>query len=697
MPDAFHLGTGPQQLWGADATPAPGQALYGVPLGSPVDQDTAGSFQSDHRPLLLSTVVPPQHTNHGTINQWQPQPNTVCYHQIASQTLLAEPPYLGTEVRSPAHFVQGLDGVSSASSAGRLVPDNQQSYRTLAEETGVVGSLGDIRTLRFDHVTYVAGNTVFGPRPSSTTPLSHLSDSSIVSFQTAGLASDRRCSKSEQQPNHVHWITKKHSHPTAGVGEEPDFNENQLDSEGPRDRKKRARFEENLRRQTSNTRIIGACLRCHNQRVRCVPNNEEADPLAPCETCRKVRRDSKKTIHSIPCVRFKVTSMTIYRAGGLGYTKRFDHTKLVDIVDYGDKPIEISITQGLCSQPLRLMVRRFKPKETDRTHWSYLDNGILVAQDTGAFCLADIEKTAKEFNIYVERYALEGLKNVGNESDEIVSDVFRTIVALCESPSAVIKSDDGKRTKGVRKHLDQKDFLLKIVRLWFAIRHGTGSAWLYGDETLGLRPGSGPNDPHRGKILVSRMIVAQFDSIRHERIYKKLVPEVLRAFDTFLASCNKEAWFTVFLATFLLLHQVARTSQDRRRHTKQNSGGRQLDTRYGNLDNPLTGFVEEVHHSAVMLLAHWQYFKRCDLINFKWVDIGESALMFLEPDQLECLKRTVHRLKEKLPLIPTTPDTGCWENELYWISKMFVSDTSEVGYWKPPEIFTRAKPSVGRE
>ena len=72
------------------------------------------------------------------------------------------------------------------------------------------------------------------------------------------------------------------------------------------------------------------------------------------------------------------------------------------------------------------------------------------------------------------------------------------------------------------------------------------------------------------------MIVAQFDSIRHERIYKKLAPEVLRTIDTFLASCNKEAWFTVFLATFLLLHQAARTSQDRHRHTQQNSGGKQL-------------------------------------------------------------------------------------------------------------------------
>jgi hypothetical protein len=51
---------------------------------------------------------------------------------------------------------------------------------------------------------------------------------------------------------------------------------------------------------------------------------------------------------------------------------------------------------------------------------------------------------------------------------------------------------------------------------------------------------------------------------------------VLRTVDTFLTSCNKEAWFTVFLATFLLLHQVANTSKDRLRYAQRNSKGKPL-------------------------------------------------------------------------------------------------------------------------
>ncbi len=83
-----------------------------------------------------------------------------------------------------------------------------------------------------------------------------------------------------------------------------------------------------------------------------------------------------------------------------------------------------------------------------------------------------------------------------------------------------------------------------------------------------------PNHPVSGRISVPRMVVAQFDSIRCERLYKKLVPEVLRGLDTFLTSGNKDAWFTVFLATFLLLHQAANTTRDRHRYIKQNCEGR---------------------------------------------------------------------------------------------------------------------------
>jgi hypothetical protein len=76
------------------------------------------------------------------------------------------------------------------------------------------------------------------------------------------------------------------------------------------------------------------------------------------------------------------------------------------------------------------------------------------------------------------------------------------------------------------------------------------------------------------------------------------------------------------------------------------------DTRYGNLQDPLTGFVEEVHHGATMLLAYWHYYKRCDLMNFDWNRIEYSPLRYLEPHQVALVRSTVEGIKKKRRCLP---------------------------------------------
>jgi hypothetical protein len=168
--------------------------------------------------------------------------------------------------------------------------------------------------------------------------------------------------------------------------------------------------------------------------AKCVPNELDKGPLAPCVTCLRVRRDSKKLLHDVPCVRLKMTSMALYRPGGLGYTQRFDHTKVVDVTDYSDDVFyDIGITQGLCRHPMRLRVRRFNPLKTDVTYRRYMDDGIPKTQDTGAFCLADVEETARGFRQYIDRNALEGLERATKSSDGIVREMFKMIASHCRS------------------------------------------------------------------------------------------------------------------------------------------------------------------------------------------------------------------------------------------------------------------------
>ena len=78
-------------------------------------------------------------------------------------------------------------------------------------------------------------------------------------------------------------------------------------------------------------------------------------------------------------------------------------------------------------------------------------------------------------------------------------------------------------------------------------------------------------DHLNGKISTPRMIVAQFESIYHERVLKTLVPGVLKALEKLFYDNNPNDWFTIYCITFMLLHHVPVASADRRRYAKQHN------------------------------------------------------------------------------------------------------------------------------
>ncbi|CCC11926.1 unnamed protein product [Sordaria macrospora k-hell] len=514
----------------------------------------------------------------------------------------------------------------------------------------------------------------------------------------------------------------------AGTGNS-DMAENAL-RRGSLDKKKRGPLREDKRKATCDTRSMGACIRCHNQRIRCHPNPSEPNNRdAPCQSCLAFSKDSKKTIHNIPCIRDKIIGIRIFRAGGLNLTKRFTHTQVVDI-DKRDQwgPVrQVMMVQGLCNEPkvvvplckapIVLQVRRFNPAPTDINERRYVANGYPAVQPLQPFCLVNVEKAAAQFNSYINANAVHGLEEAVEKSDEIVKRTFAIIAEKCHELTKTTEDTNNKNDKDAKCQKDQGELLTSAVRLWFAIRHGIGSAWLEKStdmaDTLDMHPVYKDDYPLYGRVDVPRMIVAQFDSIRHERIYKNLAPRVLKLYEKLITSSDMQNWFVIYLVTFLFLHQVSCISFDRYRRVRDNSGGTQQQTRYGPIapgqDSPSefveSAFVEEVQHGGVVLLAYWQYFKRTDLMCLDWDKRVDTKLSTLEPEQADLLWWTVEQLKSvdpntgrtKLDSIPKTPAQGCWEHELYWVSRMFDSTSTRDSQWSPPETFTRAKPSVGRE
>lgn len=104
----------------------------------------------------------------------------------------------------------------------------------------------------------------------------------------------------------------------------------------------------------------------------------------------------------------------------------------------------------------------------------------------------------------------------------------------------------------------------------------TGSAWIAGEDKLGMKP---PEDddyplinPDTGEkeVSIPRMIVAQFDSIQHGRILGKEKKKVLAQLSKYISSCNEETWFTIYLVIFMLLHEISVACNDRYRWARAN-------------------------------------------------------------------------------------------------------------------------------
>jgi hypothetical protein len=475
-------------------------------------------------------------------------------------------------------------------------------------------------------------------------------------------------------------------------------------------RKRGAFGDEKTRKETARTRHSRACLRCRNQKIRCVldPN----DPDGDCLPCKKWNPASKKTLHRVPCCRFKLTDSTIYREGGLNLTTRWTGTEMKDVADRNKGEVRtIDFTLGVCNEPLKVQVVRFQPIPGDITcrSWTVYVNGQEVkrTKPLAPYCLADIRETARYFRDYINKHAISAFAEcaipsmpqpeVGPQESDIKDNVIqRTYQALLEHHTNVQKSfqkgEKSKLEKAEKKLLD--DFFI----LWFAMRHTTGSSWICGDEKLGMEPEMDDESyPLYQKVSLPRMVLAQFDSITHSTILKEKGKSVLKGLEDLMTQTSPQFFFTIYACSFILLHEASRMSKDRYRHARENHG---KHVRYS-----LPYFVQELQKSCNGILHHWHYYQ-CKPFPGpnEPQERNKSMLVDLSEEQFRLVSDTqndrhvqrhlaiweqsrknngkVDTPPREVPLAGDTAYVGSqvrydWDDPFYWISQMFASG------WRP--------------
>ncbi|RDA88880.1 hypothetical protein CP532_5410 [Ophiocordyceps camponoti-leonardi (nom. inval.)] len=371
---------------------------------------------------------------------------------------------------------------------------------------------------------------------------------------------------------------------------------------------------ETKRAETVNTRWKRACLRCRIQKLKCV-SQDESGPTSECAPCHFVSKTSKKTIHHISCHRGKLLDVVLYRQGGLRLTERWNGTAMKEV---GDRcsPLNVStvhITLGICDEPLKVDVVSFSSRPGDVTaRFWYVREGafgdeVRRKKEIEAYCLASIWKTAEYFEGYIVANAIPAmvkmnsasgpLKGLGVAADQDV--IQRTYAAAIEYYYKL--DDEYKDQSGTKKSNPEKRLLHNLFVLWFAIRHTTGSAFICGDNKLGMKPElKDETYPLFGRVSVPRMIVAQFDSINHTKMLTKYGRWVLQDLEALFFRNQQRWWWTIYLSVFILLHEASFVSEDRYRHARNNHGTK---FRYS-----IPGFVEELQDGCNNILMHWHYY-----------------------------------------------------------------------------------------
>ncbi|KAI1330183.1 hypothetical protein F5Y16DRAFT_48701 [Xylariaceae sp. FL0255] len=421
------------------------------------------------------------------------------------------------------------------------------------------------------------------------------------------------------------------------------------------------------RNETNQTRRWKACIRCKIQKIRCEPNTSNDQRLS-CKGCSNIHSaTTKKIIHRIPCLRWSISDTVLFRAGGLGLTKRWVGVRVEDIPPHdwkGDKTFTIDIGVSLLPEipgsPMKLVVRQFIEADGDEL-WRHHKNeeGKIEEIVLPAYALANVTETIKTYQDYITENAEVAIRYYVEDEgiDELVKETFS--IALkhfhrLKSDSLLSKDDSPTKTsEGCASLFDN------YFKLWFATRFTLGYAYISdGYEQIGILDGHTHCNNRRVSFL-PRMITAQLDSIAYKYGLMSQKKTVLDLLWTMMQKRSRQTFFTVYLIVFMILHEISVCCGDRHRRARDKGLKELYD---------LPEVTEKIKHGANIILGYWHYFKG----GLDPLSVNEKALAKAignaADEEVALLMKTCQRYRQ----MKTEPACRLdWQNLIHVVGKMF--------------------------
>jgi hypothetical protein len=405
-------------------------------------------------------------------------------------------------------------------------------------------------------------------------------------------------------------------------------------------------MDQQQREETSNTRKLKACVRCRMQKIRCQINAN--DPTGICQTCQAV---SKQKIHTLPCVRYRLTESTLYRIGkapGLEFTFRWPVMKLRDISEWADTEIRtIKVISDVCPIPLELSVRKFVPIPQDSLHKSWMDGKVQKFKETTPYAIVNMAATVKYMRDYIDEHIFQCMEHWLVGRDPWIQETYKFArqYMLIAPP-------------------EEQNLLSDVFRFWFAIRRTALTEYIVGDDTLDMEPENTDRSfPLFGKVPLPPVMIQQLDMILTLGFLQPLKKKHLEDLSRIVLANRPKSWMTIYLKTFISLHSCATLTAE----NYQNARKHGLKRRFA-----MPNFISERHHSANVYLSHYHYCtKPCNPFNIDWRKRQTTPFAEMTTDEIHFLKKTSEMVKERQDKIRITHELNLYEDDLYFVSQMF--------------------------
>lgn len=239
--------------------------------------------------------------------------------------------------------------------------------------------------------------------------------------------------------------------------------------------------------------------------------------------------------------------MKLFKSGqvkGHEWTRRWREGVADDIAHWASAETKrVQVTEGYTTQPVELRVRQFVPQEGDSLKRTWVYEGQKKEVSIPPYAIVNLEEAKAAYDDYLRSGVFECCQALLAHKEKILLGTYMSAM---------------KHASDMTTPPKERDLLKKALQLWMAIRLTTKSTVIIGDETLGMAHDiMDGTSPLRGQIPLPPVMGAQIELVLIHQIQTSLRREMLENLQAMTQANKHQTWYTTYLVTFILLHNVA--------------------------------------------------------------------------------------------------------------------------------------------